>query len=79
MDVQLTNQLQLVFFNSVGGSNTLSPKFFKEELASDAVKLQDWMTRFSALGLFRDAATGAELYTEKKSARLVETKVTQLF
>lgn len=79
MDEMMSYRLQLVFLNSGGTTNMMNPKFFKETLAKDTQALQLWMMKFSDLNMFHDAERGIDLYTEKKSARLVETKVTTLF
>lgn len=79
MEVQLTTRLQLIFFNSTGGTNTLAPKYFKEEFIENPLQLQEWMRKLSALNLFHDIEKGMDLYTETKGARLIETKTTQLF
>lgn len=73
----LSKKLELVFKNEMGGQNILSPKFFSEEVTGLAI--QDWMERFSQLDLFYNYEKGMALYTEKKDARLVETRVTALF
>lgn len=73
----ISRKLQLVFFNELGLSNTISPKVFKETIDSEAI--QSWMDRFSQLGLFYNADKKMALYTQKKSARIIETKTTEIF
>lgn len=73
----LSKKLELVFKNEMGGQNILSPKLFREEVTG--LVIQDWMERFSQLALFYNYEKGMALYTEKKNARIVETRVTDLF
>ncbi|MBP1042436.1 DUF2922 domain-containing protein [Vagococcus sp. BWB3-3] len=73
----ISKKLQLIFVNGAGSSNTISPRLFREELTSPEV--QSWMDRFCELGLFYSTDKQMPLYTEKKAARIVETKTTEIF
>lgn len=77
MNESVTKKLQLIFANELGTSNTISPKLFREDLTS--AEIQSWMDRFSALGLFYNTDKQMALYTEKKAARIVETKTVEIF
>ncbi|WP_314068683.1 DUF2922 domain-containing protein [uncultured Vagococcus sp.] len=79
MNTTISQRLQLVFFNADGSQSTFTPKFYKDELSTDAVKLKEWMDKFSQLELFQHNEKETPLYTEKKGARLIETKVTEIF
>lgn len=79
MNTTISQRLQLVFFNADGSQSTFSPKFYKGELVTDAAKLKQWMDKFSGLELFQHNEKATPLYTEKKSARVVETKITEIF
>lgn len=73
----VTKKLQLIFANEEGKSNTISPKLFREDITS--TEIQNWMDRFSDLGLFYNTEKQLALYTEKKAARVVETKTLEIF
>lgn len=77
MNESVSKKLQLIFVNEAGTSNTISPKLFRDNLTS--AEIQNWMDRFSALGLFYNTDKQMALYTEKKAARIVETKTMEIY
>lgn len=76
MAIKESKKLQLVFTNSTGGENTLSPKYFREDITAE--ELSEWMDEFCELGIFQDKKQNI-LYTAKKAARIVETRITNIF
>lgn len=77
MATKESKKLQLIFKNSAGGQNTLSPKHFREDVTEP--ELKTWMDDLSELELFHHAEKDVDLYAEKKAARMIETKVTDIF
>lgn len=77
MTVKESKKLQLIFKNSQGGQNTISPKHFREDVTE--TELRTWMDNFVGLNLFRNIDKQVDLYIEKQAARIVETRITDLF
>lgn len=79
MNETISKRLQLLFYNGDGSQSTLSPKYFDDDVMGEKEQVQTWMDEFSQLNLFHNYEKDVDLYTEKKGARVVETKVTQIF
>lgn len=71
----MAKQLQMIFLNEDGKQRILKPKTARDNVTAEVVRTA--MDKIAELNLFEK--DDASIYKEVKSARFVETIVTDLF
>lgn len=71
----MAKQLQIIFLNEDGKQRILKPKTARDNVTAEVVRTA--MDKIAELNLFEK--NDASIYKEVKSARFIETIVTDLF